>query len=259
MKLIKIIRIQSDVCRHLIRNCLKYTVLVCLKLWVWACGLFYHTATDPSFSTLLLLDMYTDLIYCFAVCWTPVVTFWVLLCYELFSVWCSTLVYFIVLVNFTVLVFHCGALSDAPFVFLFGVPFWCTGWCTVWCGSFPAVTSPGSNWADCGHNSAPPLLTIIRRSTLRYRYREGRGGRTMVMLGNCANEDDEGYVLMLMLMTLMLMMLISIPEVVVPAIDPPLALKAGRLVLKFCPALAALKVKDEYWITYFCTRSTESF
>ena len=71
------------------------------------------------------------------------------------------------------------------------------------------------------------------------------------MLGNCANEDDEGYVLMLMLMTLMLMMLISIPEVVVPAIDPPLALKAGRLVLKFCPALAALKVKDKYWITNF--------
>ena len=73
------------------------------------------------------------------------------------------------------------------------------------------------------------------------------------MLGNCANEDDEGYglmLMMLMLMLIMLMMLISIPEVVVPAIDPPLSLKAGRLVLKFCPALAALKVKDQYWIIH---------
>ena len=96
-----------------------------------------------------------------------------------------TVLFCSILVYFTVLVFRYVVLSGALFVFLFwcsilvccfGVPDWCTVWCTVWCGSFPAVTSPGSNWADCGHNSAPPLLTIIRRSTLRYRYQEGRGG-----------------------------------------------------------------------------------
>ena len=53
-------------------------------------------------------------------------------------------------------------------------------------GSFPAVTPLGSNWADCGHNSAPPLLTIIRRSSLRYRYWEGRGR----MLADRAKEND---------------------------------------------------------------------
>ena len=85
------------------------------------------------------------------------------------------------------------------------------------------------------------------------------------MLSNCANEDDEGYVLMLMLMTLMLMMLISIPEVVVPAIDPPLALKAGRLVLKFCSTLAALEVLFQFHffisksnLSQVLSRSTES-
>ena len=53
--------------------------------------------------------------------------------------------------------------------------------------SFPAVTPLGSNWADCGHNSAPPLLTIIRRSSLRYRYWEG----TERMLADRAKETME--------------------------------------------------------------------
>ena len=45
-----------------------------------------------------------------------------------------------------------------------------------------------------------------------------------------------------------------LPEVVVPAIDPPLPLEAGRLVLKFRPAFAALKVFDQYLMYFYLRR-----
>ena len=62
----------------------------------------------------------------------------------------------------------------------------------------------------------------------------------MVMLANCANEEHV-YMYMYMCCWPDVLML-TIPEVVVPAIDSPLSLKAGGFVLKFRPALAALKV-----------------